>query len=65
MLRSLQENLARLHFFKASFTTDEVAARFVAGSGPLTLEILKKTYLGFLIVKPIPQTFIGRTCLAC
>ena len=60
-----QRICTRLHFFKTAFKTEDVVALLVSGQGPLSIEVIQESYLGFLIVKPIPQTFIGRTCLTC
>jgi len=54
---------ARLHFFSLPFTHEDFAS-FLDGSGTsLTEESLRSGYLGFIVVKPLPETVIGRTCL--
>lgn len=57
---------ARLHFFRAEFDEAELQAA-VTGSAPELLADLmdrkENRYLGFVVVKPLPLTFIGRTCL--
>ncbi len=55
---------ARLHFFRMAFNESQVRAA-VAGDAPDLLTGLQNEdrYLGFIVVKPLPQTFIGRTCL--
>lgn len=51
---------SRIHFFKGDFDYDtfesviESEVQDVKGLGE---------YLGFMVIKPIPMTFIGRTCL--
>ena len=55
----------RLHFFQTAF--DEVVFEsLLAGSDQATItkEQLQHAYLGFVVVKPLPETIIGRTCLA-
>ncbi len=55
---------ARLHFFQADF--DETQLRAVATTGKsesLDAQALDTSYLGFVVVKPLPRTFVGRTCL--
>jgi hypothetical protein len=55
----------RLHFFSAKFTHAELSLFVAADPGAtVTAEALNSTYLGFVVVKPLPQTVIGRTCLA-
>jgi hypothetical protein len=52
---------ARLHFFGTAFDDAAIGAA-IAGDGP-SVQMLKDTYLGFIVVKPLPSTVIGRTCL--
>ncbi len=55
---------SRLHFFDKAFNQDEFAALLDGGpqAGDLE-ENLRASYLGFVVVKPLPQTVVGRTCL--
>lgn len=56
----------RLHFFKNSFD-DKALEQFLSkGSGESSdfASALQQNYLGFVVVKPLPQTIVGRTCLA-
>lgn len=53
----------RLHFFKRAFSADDFAG-LLEGRGTLTHDELRNTYLGFIVVKPLPRTIVGRTCLA-
>lgn len=50
---------ARLHFFQATFTKEALFG-ILAGEDCCQL---KDGYLGFIVVKPLPKTIIGRTCL--
>jgi len=50
----------RLHFFGHMLTRDEICAAIVSDNA----ELLQKGYRGFIVVKPLPLTVIGRTCLA-
>jgi hypothetical protein len=54
----------RLHFFSASFDQD-VFTKLVVGETcrALPLAKLQKSYLGFVVIKPLPFTVMGRTCL--
>lgn len=55
----------RLHFFNATFGKRQLNAllRGSRSRGRLDQGKLQDAYLGFIIVKPLPQTIIGRTCL--
>ena len=53
----------RLHFFSESFD-GEAFGNLLTGAGEaLSLSSLQDTYLGFVVVKPLPGATIGRTCL--
>lgn len=55
---------ARLHFFGEEFTQADLNA-FLSGDGSSQLDqdFFSNSYLGFIIIKPLPQTIVGRTCL--
>lgn len=53
---------ARLHFFSMEVTHENLNELLI-DSDPTKLEELKSNYLGFMVIKPLPKTFIGRTCL--
>ncbi len=53
----------RVHFFDVSFTEDDLHAFLQGTSGSLNKELLKSHYIGFIVIKPLPQTYIGRSCL--
>ncbi len=53
----------RVHFFTSSFDDEHIISLLTGTNGPLSCDDLRQHYLGFLVVKPIPETFIGRTCL--
>lgn len=58
-----QRRTQRLHFFRAEFDSDQFESTLgdpLAGVGE---QQLRDTYLGFVVVKPLPQTIVGRTCL--
>jgi len=55
---------ARLHFFKVSFTEASFLDLLGGRESELTVTALQAGYLGFLVVKRLPVTIIGRTCLA-
>jgi len=51
---------ARLHFFKAAIDPSAVEAFLKNGEG---LDFNDFGYCGFVVVKPLPETVVGRTCL--
>ena len=54
---------SRLHFFDFSFSQNQFLSVLDGGNRQL-VQKLQKGYLGFIVVKPLPETIIGRTCLA-
>lgn len=52
----------RLHYFDKDFSNDEFDS-FLTREGNLTNEELQDTYLGFSVLKPLPDAFLGRTCV--
>lgn len=60
-----QHRCTRIHLFSRPFTVDDFTALLAnPSSSSLTEELLQQNYLGFIVVKPLPQTIIGRTCIA-
>lgn len=53
----------RLHFFSEGFSEQQWLGFLSDDNGPLTQEVLQKHYLGFIVLKPLPETVIGCTCL--
>lgn len=53
----------RVHFWTKAFTSDQFASWMSTGPSQGTLEELQSQYLGFVVLKPLPETVIGRTCL--
>jgi hypothetical protein len=54
---------SRLHFFSEAFDETAFQAVLSGGNSALTIEVLKQSYCGFIVIKPLPQTVFGRTCL--
>ncbi len=63
---------ARLHFFNCDLTHKQLDALLAgdadvefadAPDDKLTLEGLQQHYLGFMVIKPLTRTFVGKTCL--
>jgi hypothetical protein len=58
-----ERTCTRLHFFSSEFSTTDLDSVICGEPAKLTEEELRSSYLGFIVVKPLPQTYIGRTCL--
>jgi len=56
------ERCARLHFFKEKITHSDFDSIF-EDIDSSNKDKITDSYLGFVVVKPIPKTFIGKTCL--
>lgn len=55
---------ARLHFFTIQFSKSEFEQVLSGDNDDLKNRLTAKgAYLGFIVVKPVPKTVIGRTCL--
>lgn len=53
---------ARIHFFSNEF--NELAfTKALESNDQATISLLQQSYLGFVVIRPIPDTFIGRLCL--
>lgn len=63
LLGKYSSTCTRLHFFTKDFSADDLFA--LASNAPSSLNAisLQEAYLGFIVVRPIPSTFVGRTCL--
>ncbi len=53
----------RLHFFKEAFEQKDLA-QFVRGEKESLADNLRESYRGFMVLHPLPESIIGRTCLA-
>lgn len=54
----------RLHFFNIQIRTEDLVRTLQDSStSPLTPNNLQESYLGFVIIRPLPETVFGRTCL--
>ncbi len=56
------ERCARLHFFSESFNHSDFTEK-LQKYNTATQSALNQIYLGFIVVKPLPKTFIGKSCL--
>jgi hypothetical protein len=61
--RQYERHCTRLHFFDCAFAELDFTGLLSGAAAPLTPDALQDAYLGFVVVKPLPQTVVGRTCL--
>lgn len=54
---------ARLHFFTSEIQHTSINDALTNASASTAIAELQENYLGFVVVKPLPKTFIGKTCL--
>jgi hypothetical protein len=54
---------SRLHFFSINFDNNNFVELLGGTANKITSKSLQESYLGFMVIKPLPQTLIGRTCL--
>ena len=53
----------RLHLFKCEFDLNDLVSYIQGKAGRLTTGILERDYLGFIVLKPLPSKYFGRSCL--
>lgn len=53
----------RLHFFQLEFKQQAISRVLSGHLDSLFAKKLRDSYLGFIVVRPLPYTIIGRTCL--
>lgn len=54
---------SRLHFFSEELDHQQLEKLLSTSVEPEVSAHLQPAYLGFMVIKPLPKTFIGRTCL--
>lgn len=54
----------RLHFFNNLFSEEDFSSILRGNPNGCTIEDLQEGYKGFMVLKPLPITIIGKTCLA-
>jgi hypothetical protein len=59
-----QRKTTRLHFFDTGIAPDTLARVILGESTEAEIRAAQDSYLGFTVIKPLPLTLIGRTCLA-
>ena len=60
---SYRHRCARLHFFNRDFRENDFDDLLNGDRSSINQNDLKESYLGFIVIKPLPQTVVGRTCL--
>ncbi len=58
-----RKSCTRIHFFRESFPQDALEKCIATDAGGISAEVLAGSYLGFMVIKPLPERVIGRTCL--
>jgi hypothetical protein len=61
--KQYKKTCARLHFFNTKFTKKDFKNLLSGQESTINETNLNSGYLGFIVVKPLPETVIGRTCL--
>lgn len=62
--RDYERKCLRIHVFSLELTSSDFESVLVNDHKKITEEMLKKAYLGFIVLKPLPSTYIGKTCLS-
>jgi len=57
-----ERHCARLHFFCEAFDDTDLST-CLSDPDPVRRRQLEKEYAGFLVIRPLPRSIIGRTCL--
>ena len=60
--QGFKKECARLHFFGGEFEETEFYEKIVRG-GEIAKGFPREGYLGFMVVKPLPSSIFGRTCI--
>lgn len=61
--RDCHRRCCRVHFFKECYEAGDIERNLVASEEDGSLKKFKASYLGFVVIRPLMQTIIGRTCL--
>ncbi|MCE5238723.1 hypothetical protein LLH23_09545 [bacterium] len=61
--RPYERFCSRIHFFGEAFSQEQIDCIVAGASGQGLTDLLLNAYLGFVVIKPLPQMFFGRTCL--
>ncbi len=61
--KTYKKKCTRLHFFNMEFTEDDYNNFIEGETSAVSGKKLQDSYLGFIVLKPLPKTIIGKTCL--
>lgn len=61
--RHYRKKCTRVHFFDNLFSSEDFESVLRGDNQELAEALRKDHYLGFIVIKPLPETIIGRTCL--
>ncbi len=54
---------SRIHFFSHEFDEEEFISVLQNEEGSLSQDLLSQAYIGFIVIRPIPNTFLAKTCI--
>ena len=60
--KSYDRSCWRVHFFTTDYSEQNICDALTSGNDDDKVR-LQESYLGFVVIRPLPQTVIGRTCL--
>ena len=60
--QNYEKNCLRIHFFKCN--PEDVSIIYNYNASKDKIEELKKNYLGFIVIRPIPNYFVARACIS-
>lgn len=58
-----EKKCTRIHFFLNDFSVENFSGLLKGEDTSLNIYKLQENYLGFVVIKPLPSTVIGRSCL--
>lgn len=61
--QTYERSCTRIHFFRNTLTRQSLEKSIAGEPDGIPLAELSQAYLGFMVVKPLPERVIGRTCL--
>lgn len=62
--REYRRSCVRLHFFRNAISEDDFSGILEGNPKNASTIDLQNGYLGFMVLKPLPTTIIGKTCIA-
>lgn len=61
--RECPRKCCRIHFFKEAYEQKTIERLLVTSHKDPALDEFKQSYLGFVVIRPLRHTIVGRTCL--